>query len=488
MPEKKIGRYVVERTLGQGSMGVVYLAFDPKLHRRSAIKLMNTGGEADEELRNRFLNEARSAARLRHHNIVVIYDYDMDDDKQPFIAMEYLEGEDLKALLERRVFIPFVEKVSLIIKICEALHYAHQHKIVHRDVKPGNIRITPDGDVRIVDFGLARLDSSEITKPGVIMGSPYYMSPEQVKGVRELDGRSDLFSVGVLLYELMTYTRPFEAETSMAVCHAIVSKPHTPVLKVLPACPIELVHIIDRVLAKEPTDRFADCGELAKALLLFLDRVSSESRDLGRKVEGLRSELDRCRRGSVEVPIPGFLDSSLFDLEEPTFRSAQTVQFPSESIERDKDYGVLLLRHAQLLYRMDKINAKLQEMCRLLELLEQSGHLLEQNEFVACTPRLQEVLQLHPLSLKARRMQEECLRRMELKRIEDERRSRINELLNQARNAMDRGNLKLCVQTATRVLQIERDNAEGIRLKNSANQLLEQRQRVEELLMRALRL
>ena len=209
MAPKRIGRYQIEGLLGQGSMGVVFKAYDPVLERYAAIKVMNTGVDVDDELRARFFREARSAAKLNHPNIISIYDLG-ENRKRPFIAMEYVEGEDLRAIIKKRAFIPFSEKLRFVSQICEGLDYAHSNGITHRDIKPGNVFITQYGGLKILDFGLARLASSEMTRSGMLLGSPYYMSPEQVKGSPEIDGRSDLFSVGVLLYELISYTRPFE--------------------------------------------------------------------------------------------------------------------------------------------------------------------------------------------------------------------------------------------------------------------------------------
>ncbi|HVN78165.1 MAG TPA: serine/threonine-protein kinase, partial [Terriglobia bacterium] len=258
MAQEKIGRYLIERTIGRGAMGVVYLAFDPILDRHSAIKVMTTSGEVDEELRTRFLREARSAAKIRHPNIIAIYDMG-EDQNRPYIAMEYLEGEDLKTLIDKRIVIPFEKKINLLIQVCRGLHYAHEHGVIHRDIKPANIFVTKDGEVRILDFGLARLESSELTRAGIVMGTPYYMSPEQVRGARELDGRSDLFSVGVVLYELVSHTKPFEASNMTGVCFKIVSEPHPPISEYLPGCAEELGEIIDRALAKDRSQRYANC-------------------------------------------------------------------------------------------------------------------------------------------------------------------------------------------------------------------------------------
>ena len=172
MSVEKIGRYEIQGVLGQGAMGVVYKAHDPRLQRYAAIKVMSTVGPVDDEHRTRFFHEARSAAKLNHRNIIAIYDLG-EDENRPFIAMEYVEGDDLKNVLEDHAFIPFEEKLRFVIEVCQGLEYAHENGVVHRDIKPGNVFITRDGRLKILDFGLARLASSEMTQAGVIMGSPY---------------------------------------------------------------------------------------------------------------------------------------------------------------------------------------------------------------------------------------------------------------------------------------------------------------------------
>jgi serine/threonine-protein kinase len=179
MSQQKFGRYIIKGTLGRGAMGMVYLALDPILDRLSAIKVMNTGGEVDEGLRTRFFREAKSAARLRHPNIIAIYEMG-EEGKKPFIAMEYVEGEDLKSLIEKRTFIPFEQKIRILVQVCEALSYAHQQGVIHRDIKPANVRIAQDGEVRLLDFGLARLTLRHHTDRHANGDS--LLSPEQVRG------------------------------------------------------------------------------------------------------------------------------------------------------------------------------------------------------------------------------------------------------------------------------------------------------------------
>ena len=313
-PIKTIGKYVIERELGSGTMGTVHLGYDSILDQRRAIKVMKTGVE-DEELRKRFFREAQSAAKLDHPNIIRILDLDVDANNHPYIVMEYVEGEDLKTYIDQKRFIPFAKKLKIITDVCAGLDHAHEKGVIHRDIKPGNIRINRYGDAKILDFGLARLESADASRTTGVIGSPYYMSPEQWRGQRDLDRRSDLFSVAAVLYELITYIRPFEAEGITAVMTRIVSEPHIPLRGNLPACASELSGILDRGLAKDREQRYATCLEFSRALADFLSALPAVQEEVHRKVAQIESELERLQQRSEELHILEFFDSTGFENE-----------------------------------------------------------------------------------------------------------------------------------------------------------------------------
>jgi serine/threonine protein kinase len=292
---QSIGKYVIERPLGQGAMGTVYLGFDPGLERHAAIKLMNTGLKGDESLKKRFFLEARSVAKLSHPNIIQIWDLGVHED-DPYIAMEYIEGEDLKTLIEKKVSLPLGQKLEIIIQVCRGLDHAHRKGIIHRDIKPGNIRITPAGEPKILDFGLARPQLADASMYGAPVGSPYYMSPEQWNAARDLDGRSDLFSAAVVLYELTTYMRPFEADEIPAIRELVISQPHLPILQLLPACATELSDAIDKALSKQRQRRFASCGEFADALESLQSSIQSHQKVVLQKTQQIQSDIDKWRQ------------------------------------------------------------------------------------------------------------------------------------------------------------------------------------------------
>jgi len=460
MAPKKIGRYKIEGLLGQGTMGVVFKAYDPALERHAAIKVMNTGVEVDDELRARFFREARSAAKLSHPNIISIYELG-ENRKRPFIAMEYVEGEDLKAIIKKRAFIPLKEKLRWVSHICEALDYAHDHGVIHRDIKPGNVFITKDGTLKILDFGLARLASSEMTRSGMLLGSPYYMSPEQVKGSQDIDGRSDLFSVGVVLYELISYRRPFEADTPTSVCFQIVSESHHPIRLVLPGCPAELEHIINRALSKDRETRYQSGSELTAALLEFQEQFPRLQEAVGQDIESLQAELKEGHKKFKDPLIQGFVDDRLFD---PGALPPQGGDALLGSESDPDDYGNLLLRHADLKRRLDLIAHRKSESQQILELFETAHQQLKNDEQDACRSSLQAILRLHPGNGEALRMKQT----LQENHHDDETHLRLEAALAAARSALDEKNFERCLKVTSSALELGPGHPEALALKNKA--------------------
>ena len=259
MKPERIGKYEVVAKIGQGAMGEVFRAHDPVLNRDVAIKRISAGLDTDEMVRKRFEREAQSAANLSHPNIITVYELGKDGE-QLFMAMELLDGIDLKhALTGRKMSLD--EKLGVMEQICEGLAFAHAHEIVHRDLKPANIHILPSGKVKIMDFGLARLSSSEMTTTGMVMGTPHYMSPEQVRGAKA-DARSDIFALGCVLYEILTGRKPFDAESMHAVLFKIMQEEPVPLHEAAPGTPEALVQVVERSLAKDPAERFENAGEM----------------------------------------------------------------------------------------------------------------------------------------------------------------------------------------------------------------------------------
>jgi serine/threonine-protein kinase len=267
--KRTLGRYEIERELGKGAMGIVYLGRDPKINRVVAIKAIPLAEEFEEddlaEARARFFREAEMAGRLNHPAIVTVYDAG-EDNGLAYIAMEYLRGHHLSTHTDSKNLLPPKSVMLLVARVAEALHYAHRQNVVHRDIKPANIMFNPETDeLKITDFGIARLTDTSRTKTGIVLGTPSFMSPEQLEG-RTLDGRSDQFALGVSLYQLLCGQLPFRADSMPRLMQKIATEPHASVRLVRPELPECIDPILTRALAKSADDRFAHCGELASAL------------------------------------------------------------------------------------------------------------------------------------------------------------------------------------------------------------------------------
>jgi serine/threonine-protein kinase len=273
-----LGRYEVEKELGRGAMGIVYLGKDPKINRQVAIKTMmlELEGTAEQvkETKTRFFREAESAGNLNHPNIVRIFDAG-EENEIAYIAMELLEGHDLKRYCDKGLLLPLETVIDYCAKTAEGLDYAHQAGVIHRDIKPANIMLLKDGTLRITDFGIARISASSKTATGTVMGTPSYMSPEQVSG-KKVDGRADLWSLGVMLYELCTGEKPFKGGDAIGTLLFQIANdtPPSPT-QYRPDLPADLVAVIDKCLQKNPETRYQRGSELAADLRRVLERIRS---------------------------------------------------------------------------------------------------------------------------------------------------------------------------------------------------------------------
>jgi serine/threonine-protein kinase len=283
---EEVGRYQIDAVIGEGAMAKVFRAYDPKIDRTLAIKLLKSQLLGDDEYRARFMREAKGAGILSHPNIVTVFDVG-EEDSHPYLAMEWVEGATLADLLKQgKTFTP-KQVVEIGIQLTRALDYAHKKGIVHRDIKPGNIMLLNDTlTVKVADFGICRINDGETqrqaqhTQVGDVLGTPHYMAPEQVLG-ESVDARSDLFSTGVVLYQLLTGALPFEGDTLISVAYKITKSEPPSVDKLRPDLPLSLRRVIERSLKKQPDKRYQTGEEFAAALVGVAREMAEDERKKG---------------------------------------------------------------------------------------------------------------------------------------------------------------------------------------------------------------
>lgn len=272
-----LGRYEIIKELGKGAMGTVYLGKDPKINREVAIKTMALSQEFDpdelEEVKERFFREAETAGMLNHPNIVTIYDAG-DEHDLAYIAMEFLNGSDLAPYTKKGKLFPVGASLKICGKVAEALHYAHSQNVVHRDIKPANIMLLKDKTVKVTDFGIARITASSKTKTGVVLGTPSYMSPEQLSG-KHVDGRSDIFSLGVMLYEMLTGVRPFRGDSMATLMFQIANEPHPDIREHRKELPASIAELVDHMLTKDAATRIANGNQVVRGIIGCLQDIKT---------------------------------------------------------------------------------------------------------------------------------------------------------------------------------------------------------------------
>jgi eukaryotic-like serine/threonine-protein kinase len=340
----KIGRYEIIGLLGEGAMGTVYRAFDPLIERVIALKTirLSTSRKEHDEFVARFYREAKSAGRLNHPNIVTIHDMG-EADNLAYIAMEYLEGFSLRDMLDQRGRLPPHDALRIAVDVVEALAYAHECGVVHRDIKPANIHVMSDGSVKLTDFGIAHLIHVRETRAGMLLGSPLYMSPEQVKG-QVPDGRTDIFSLGVVLYEMLTGQVPFAADNLATILYRVVndSCPHASAIH--QALPADLDPVLERAMAKDPTMRYPNAGAMSEAMNAWLH---SHPNGIGPQLPPYAFMARRRRRQwrmAATITAPFLVLASIWALlwhqgPEPISSSATTNQVTDDGKQAETDGG-----------------------------------------------------------------------------------------------------------------------------------------------------
>jgi len=272
---RRVGKFELHELLGAGAMGVVWKAYDSVIRRYVALKILSDAVARSQDARHRFLREARAAGALQHSAIVTIYDLG-EADGQLFIAMELVDGRDLSSIVATREPLALERKLDIVIEVLQGLAYAHGRGVIHRDVKPSNVRVASDGSVKIMDFGIARLQSADVTGSGAIVGTPTYMAPEQITN-GAITPATDLYAVGCLLYELLCYRKPFEGETVHGVLYQVLTTYPKPLRTMAPSIPAALERVVSKALDKAPEDRYETARQMQSALFSIRAALSGAS-------------------------------------------------------------------------------------------------------------------------------------------------------------------------------------------------------------------
>jgi len=412
----QIGKYPVLGVLGVGGMGVVYRGLDKSVGREVAIKTLT---EATEELRQRFLLEARSGI-LNHPNIVTVYDFG-EQDGNPYIVMEFVPGDSLENLLRSGRRFSLIEKLDMIRQLCLGLGYAHQKGVVHRDIKPANIMVQPDGNIKIVDFGVARLEkASGHTQTGMVIGTFHYISPERLLG-KPADGRADIWSAGVILYLLLTGRLPFPGDDP-ATLHRVVREPQEPLSNFLTDYPPALDHLIDHALAKSPADRYETAEDMATDIEAINEGLKREH--VTQALNGMKDMIDREQWTSVR----------------PLLLDLQRLNPKNTEIKR-------LLRDVQ-----DKLSRQ-QKTAQLRQLLSDG-------EEAVLSQRYSDALEIYNQALEIDPVNPELAEKIEHARQLKEKAEKVALLLEQSREARKRSDFTAASQLIDRALQIDERNTD----------------------------
>lgn len=318
---EKLGRYVIVEEIGQGAMGVVYKAVDPLIDRTVAIKTINLD-LSKEELANfekRFQREVQSAGKLNHPNIVTVYDVGRTEGVA-YMAMEFLEGKELREILDSGVVLPIEKIAHIASQVAEGLAFAHEHGIVHRDVKPANVMVMKNGLIKITDFGIAQMSSASRTVAGMVMGSPKYMSPEQVVG-QAVDGRSDIFALGVVIYEMLTGKTPFAGDNISAIMYQILNDDPAPPKNLNQNIPDSINYIVLKALAKHPDKRYQNAKELARDIKRYKTMEVPSGEEAPKVPESLeRRKRPREQLGDATQVLPSLVSGAAVTRSAPALR------------------------------------------------------------------------------------------------------------------------------------------------------------------------
>ena len=483
-----IGRYEVVSRLGQGGMGSLYLAKDPKIGRLVAIKLVRQEFDSP-EARQRFAREAQSAGTLRHPNIVTIFDVD-EHDGLPFIAMEYIDGETLGEVVKRKALLPVARRLQWVEDLCAGLAYAHRQGVIHRDIKPANLMVDTEGSLKILDFGLARRDASKFTQSHVIIGTPNYMSPEQIRG-QNLDFRSDIFAVGSLMYEVLTYHEAFPGAVHQTM-HKILHEEPEPLDSYVPGLDAGIGKILARAMAKDRDGRYADLSAMKTDITEVRLRMESGVPDAATmplsKDARFGGPATTPVRGTAPLSTPGSRSGSSggskrYQTNRQSLQRRRAEQigafldearrlFEAGELDqaRDKCDEALMFDpdHPGGLQLMDDIAAE-SERQQVAQWIAEARAELQKGQLDRAEALVAQARQLQPESGDVQQVQEA----IDTTRRQIERTRQVQETMRRARQRFAEGGFEAAIRAAGEVLAIDPENAAAKDLQARAQEAIE---------------
>lgn len=463
---EKIGKYKIIEILGKGAMGIVYKALDPDITREVAIKTIRfdliTEEPEREELMRRFIREAQAVGKLVHPNIITIYDVGREENLT-YIVMQYIEGQSLQKMITTGEKFSSQEVIQLMDHLCDALDYAHQKKIVHRDIKPANILMDKTRKPFIVDFGVARVETSTLTQTGATIGTPSYMSPEQIMG-KKADNRSDIFSLGVILYELLAGKKPFDGESITTVFYKIINEEPLSIAEVKKGLPKGFEHAISKTLSKDPENRYQTCDQLA-ADLKNISQLSEKTIVLDTAEEEV-TRLERKRKLKRRLILAGSITSVLLVCGAAFLffsQKGKKLIFPSRKVQTiETEVSPLPSRSIPLIFNI------------IEDKLVQVKKRLEEKDFVEAIRLAEELLSENSDNKKAREFLDKAL---------------IAQNLTLGIISYNKGDYLQCKRMMDKILRMDKENREAQRYWSLADraiarkdilQILERQKKAEE--------
>ena len=488
-----IGRYEVVSRLGQGGMGSLYLAKDPKIGRLVAIKLVRQEFDSP-DARQRFAREAQSAGTLRHPNIVTIFDVD-EHEGLPFIAMEYIDGETLAEIVKRKALLPISKRIQWVEELCGGLAYAHRQGVIHRDIKPANLMVDTEGSLKILDFGLARRDASKFTQSHVIIGTPNYMSPEQIRG-QNIDTRSDIFAVGAVFYEILTYKEAFPGAVHQTM-HKILHEEPEPLETYLPDSDPALSKILSRAIVKDRDGRYPDLSAMRNDLSETRVRIESGVIASADSATMPLSKDARFQAQTQVTPTRGTTAPSSGSSRSGSSRASKRFQTNRQSLQKRRSEQITaLLDEARRLFEsgnIDKARDKCDEALmfdpdhpgglqlmddiaaesdrqQVAKMLADARGELQKGQLDRAEALVADARAVFPESADVQQLQDA----IDTTRREIERTRQIQETMRRARARFAEGGYEAAIRAAGEVLAIDPENTQAKDLQTRAHDAIEQ--------------